>query len=322
MRLRTLAIAAVAFTAVAVLASTPTSALITQLNNGFFDSNLSGWTASAVGNVNVAWSTYDASSSSSSGSAGLQDVDPSAMASNTYWIGLKQCTSAVAGGSYHLSAVTGIPSGQSTTGRIAVVVTYWSGTNCTGSKLGPPTFAINTHADFLWHTVGSDTTAPAGTQSASIGLDIQKDQAGGAFVGYFDDVIFYGGVVSGSCTADATHLCLTGNRFRVSMQWTNYNNGVTAAAHAVPFAGETGFFYFDDSNNLELMVKVHNACTGYGHYWVFAAATTNVGYTLTVRDTLTGETHQYSNAAHVLSPAITDQGDFGSSSCFPASTAP
>lgn len=322
MRFRTIAVSFAAFAVIAVIAPTPAAAIINALTNGFFDTTLNGWTHLSA-QVDVGWSSADANNSSSSGSAGLRDVDPSASASNLYWTALGQCVPATAGNTYHLSAETGIPSGQSTTGRLTVVISYYSGASCGGSQKGNSVFSPANHsADNTWHLIGSDSVAPAGTQSAWITLDIQKDQAGGAFVGFFDDVFLWSGVITSSCTADATHLCLTGNRFRVSMQWTNYNTNVTKAANAVPFAGETGFFYFDDPNNLELMVKVHNACNGYSHYWVFAAATTNVGYTLTVTDTLTGETHQYYNTPHVLSPAITDQGNFGSSSCFPASTAP
>ncbi len=117
---------------------------------------------------------------------------------------------------------------------------------------------------------------------------------------------------SSGCTADATHLCLTGGRFQVSVQWTDYNTNVTAAATAVPFVDESGFFYFQDPANIEIMVKVHNACAGFGHFWFFSAATTNVGYTITVTDTKTGQTETYSNPAHVLSAAVTDQSSFGS----------
>lgn len=113
-----------------------------------------------------------------------------------------------------------------------------------------------------------------------------------------------------ACSSDATHLCLTGSRFSISAQWTNYNTGVTAAANAVPFRDESGFFYFQDPNKVEIMVQIKDACPGFGHFWVFAAATTNVAYTLTVVDTQTGRTENYSNPAHVLSAAITDQSSF------------
>ncbi|HKI85464.1 MAG TPA: hypothetical protein VKA53_01840, partial [Thermoanaerobaculia bacterium] len=112
------------------------------------------------------------------------------------------------------------------------------------------------------------------------------------------------------CTPDSTHLCLDGNRFQVSVNWTNYNTGVSALATAVPFRDESGFFYFQDSANIEVMVKMHNACKGYGHYWFFSAATTDVAYTITVTDTETGLSETYSNPAHVLSEAKTDQSSF------------
>ncbi len=290
----------------------PANAVSNLVTNSYFNSSINAWTAAAAGHVNVAWSSSDVHGSSSSGSAALQNYDANAMASSVYWIGLRQCLPVTAGTSYHMSGYIGIPAAQTRTGRAAIAVQYYNGNICSGTKIGNPVFAINTHADNTWHAVSSDTTAPAGAGSVSINLDTQKDQAGGAFYTFYDEVVFYSTSPSGTCSADATHLCLTGNRFRVSMQWTNYNTNVTKAANAVPFAGETGFFYFDDPSNLELMVKVHNACPSFGHFWVFAAATTNVGYTLTVTDTLTTQTQQYSNLPYVLSPAITDQSTFGS----------
>jgi len=295
-----------------LVAVSPANAAINLITNSYFNSSINNWTPAAVGYVTPTWSTSDAHFSASSGSARLQDYDASAMSSSTYWIGLRQCVPVTAGMGYHLSAYIGIPAAQSRTGRAAVAVQYYNGDICSGTKLGNPIFAINTSADNLWHPVSSDTTAPASAGSASINLDIQKDQAGGNFYAYYDEVIFSGSGSTGTCTPDATHLCLTNNRFRVSMQWTNYNNGITKAATAVPFANETGFFHFGNAGNLELMVKVHDACAGYGHFWVFAAATTNVGYTLTVTDTQTSVTQQYTNPAYLLSPAITDQTTFGS----------
>ena len=294
------------------IGTVPAQGATNLLANSYFNSSLNYWTVTSTSYVNTTWSgTNDAHSSSSSGSARLSDVDAQSRPTS-YWKGLKQCTPVTSGTSYQLTAWVGIPSGQSRTGRTAVVVVYYSGSNCGGSQVGDSIWAGATTADGYWHSVSSSSTAPAGAASASIDLDIQKDQAGGTFVAYYDEVLFYSTGSAGTCTSDATHLCLTGNRFRVSMQWTNYNNGITKTANAVPFANETGFFHFGNAGNLELMVKVHDACAGYGHFWVFAAATTNVGYTLTVTDSQTSVTQQYTNPAYLLSPAITDQTTFGS----------
>jgi hypothetical protein len=48
---------------------------------------------------------------------------------------------------------------------------------------------------------------------------------------------------------------------------------------------DSGLFYFNNSNNWEMLLKVLNACTLNNRYWVFVSATTNVQFTLTVTDT-------------------------------------
>ncbi len=168
---------------------------------------------------------------------------------------------------------------------------------------------------------GLVTTTFAGLNVASVeayAVAIESDGKivatgwGGNYSGTYFFVLARYQVSTSACTADATHLCLAGNRFRVSVQWTDYNTNVTAAATAVPFVDESGFFYFQDPANIEIMVKVHNACAGFGHFWFFSAATTNIGYTITVTDTKTGQTETYSNPAHVLSAAVTDQSSFAS----------
>jgi hypothetical protein len=45
-------------------------------------------------------------------------------------------------------------------------------------------------------------------------------------------------------------------------------------------------------------------------WWVYAAATTDVEYTMTVTDTLHDETKTYTNALGNASPAITDSAAF------------
>ncbi len=301
------------FVVATAFAAIPVNAATNQVTNGTFDHDLSNWSALAVGQVNASWSsTYDAGSSSSSGSALLKDVASGTQASNTWYVGLGQCISASAGDTYHLAGTTGILKGQSDTGSVAVFVLFYSATNCNGGQIGNGNGFDNTFADGNWHVQSADGVIPAGTRSIMVSLGIHKDQAGGEFDGYFDNIVFSAVHGSGNCTADATHLCLTGNRFRVSVQWTDYNTNVTAAATAVPFVDESGFFYFQDPSNIEIMVKVHDACPSFGHFWFFSAATTNVGYTITVTDTKTGQTETYSNPAHVLSAANTDQSSFAS----------
>ena len=107
----------------------------------------------------------------------------------------------------------------------------------------------------------------------------------------------------GPCTPGAEALCLaSGVRFRVTTTWTT-----AAAAGAGKGAGltmDTGAFWFFASSNLELVVKVLDGCAVNGSYWVFAAGLTDVGVTVTVTDTQTGESRSYTNPAGVPFPPL------------------
>ena len=60
-------------------------------------------------------------------------------------------------------------------------------------------------------------------------------------------------------------------------------------------------------------VTISVGCAGVnGHFWVFAAATTNVEYTLRVTDGETGEERGYFNPLGTSAEAITDTGAFAS----------
>ena len=69
-------------------------------------------------------------------------------------------------------------------------------------------------------------------------------------------------------------------------------------------------FWFFNADNWEMLIKVLNGCSITNHFWVFAAATTNVEYTLQVTDTDTGVVKQYFNPLGVSAAAITDTGAF------------
>jgi hypothetical protein len=63
----------------------------------------------------------------------------------------------------------------------------------------------------------------------------------------------------------------------------------------VPLTTDTGYFWFFNDANVELVLKVLDGSAINGHYWVFYSALTNVGYTITVTDTETGEVRTYPN---------------------------
>ena len=77
-------------------------------------------------------------------------------------------------------------------------------------------------------------------------------------------------------------------------------------------ARDSGLFYFFNPNNAEMLVKVLNGCPvpGLQAYWVFYAATTDVEFTLTVRDTQSGEVRRYPNTLGQAAPPIQDTNAF------------
>jgi hypothetical protein len=113
----------------------------------------------------------------------------------------------------------------------------------------------------------------------------------------------------GPCAPTATNLCLNRGRFRVEVTWEA--NGSSGPGRVVPgAAADSGLFWFFGPDNWELMVKVLDGCALNHRYWVFAAATTDVHYVLTVTDTATGQVARYENPAGHPSAATTDTGAF------------
>jgi hypothetical protein len=98
-----------------------------------------------------------------------------------------------------------------------------------------------------------------------------------------------------SCVADATTLCLNANRFRVQVEWVAVNIGQTGVGQSAPLSSDTGSFWFFSSGNLELNIKVVDGRAVNGKFWVFFGALSDVGYTITVTDTLTGLQRTYVN---------------------------
>jgi photosystem II stability/assembly factor-like uncharacterized protein len=100
---------------------------------------------------------------------------------------------------------------------------------------------------------------------------------------------------AGPCVADATSLCLNGDRFRVQVNWFAANIASSGAGQTVPLSSDSGSFWFFSPGNLELIVKVVDGRAVTGHFWVFYGALSDVEYTITVTDTQTGTSRTYSN---------------------------
>jgi len=115
----------------------------------------------------------------------------------------------------------------------------------------------------------------------------------------------------GPCTPGTNSLCLLDNqRFRVEVEWLDFDGNRGPGTVASCGSEDSGLFWFFNPANWEMLVKMVDGCGNNGRFWVFAAATTNVGYTLTVTDTLTNVQKSYDNPLGVASPAITDTNAF------------
>ncbi len=99
-----------------------------------------------------------------------------------------------------------------------------------------------------------------------------------------------------TCAADATTLCLLGGRFAVRVDWRDQHGHGAGAGQALPWSDATGFFWFFDSGNVELAVKVLDGRAVDGKFWVFYGGLSDVEYTVHVTDTATGAVRDYHNA--------------------------
>jgi hypothetical protein len=113
------------------------------------------------------------------------------------------------------------------------------------------------------------------------------------------------GSSGGACTPNATTLCIDQNpgdgRFMIQVSYhTVQGGGLSGSGNAIPLSSlgvtEGGLFWFFGASNPEMLIKVLDGCAITQHFWVFYAATTNVGFTVTVTDTLTGHQAVYTNA--------------------------
>jgi DNA-binding beta-propeller fold protein YncE len=112
------------------------------------------------------------------------------------------------------------------------------------------------------------------------------------------------------CGASSDVLCLEGDRFAVEAEW-RIPSGETGAGHAVELTDDTGYFWFFDAANVEVVVKVLDACVpGFQRFWVFASGLTNVEVELTVTDTESNEVKVYTNPLSTPFQPIQDTNAF------------
>ena len=102
-----------------------------------------------------------------------------------------------------------------------------------------------------------------------------------------------------------------GGRFAVETHWQTAD-GDSGTGSAIQLTSDTGYFWFFGPDNVEVIVKVLDACglPGFDNFWVFAAGLTNVEVLLRVTDTESGEIQEYQNPQGTAFQPIQDTDSF------------
>jgi hypothetical protein len=85
---------------------------------------------------------------------------------------------------------------------------------------------------------------------------------------------------------------LLDGRFSIAMTWMNQYNGTSGVGSALSLSDETGAFSFTSPSDLEVLFKMLD----FGdRVAVFYGTLSDLGYTATVTDTLSGQVKTYVN---------------------------
>jgi hypothetical protein len=159
----------------------------------------------------------------------------------------------------------------------------------------------------------------AGGQSAYAGTDSSASNpsllptlpigTAGAFPAYRALGIRLEAEAQSACTPNATTLCLNNGRFKVEAQFETATQPLTAA-QVIRLTDDTGYMWFFSSTNVEVVVKVLDACSFNQRFWVYAAGLTDQRIELTVTDTQTDTQKHYSNPLGRTFVTVTDSDAF------------
>jgi hypothetical protein len=108
-----------------------------------------------------------------------------------------------------------------------------------------------------------------------------------------------------TCIEDAFTMCLNGGRFEVVATFDD-GRGHSGNAEMVRLTDASGYMWFFNSTNIEVVIKVLNGCALNSEYWVFIAGLTNVNVVITVTDSITLASVQYVNPPNTTFQAIQD----------------
>lgn len=169
----------------------------------------------------------------------------------------------------------------------------------------------NTQYGFVLGFSGGDHPGPVDLAILHVGADSYASGRAIEWTGLEEtalphDLVFF---LEGAEHEPATTLSLLGGRFAIEAHWVTGDHQGFGAPVALTDAA--GTFWFFHSDNIELIVKVHDACVDpYKRYWVFLAGLTNVAVDLRVRDLVAGFEHTYHSDVGEVFPTVLDTSTF------------
>ncbi len=149
-------------------------------------------------------------------------------------------------------------------------------------------------------------------------VDVRTFPAGGTPESTGYSVFSFGGAscpAATSCTRTSNAACLVSSRFQVTAVYDNTATGA-GVGQVMSFSGtraesnESVFYYFTDPSNFEMGIKVLDACSFSGSFWVFIGGLTNQGWNVNVLDTQTGRKKTYANSLGTTTVTVTDTAAF------------
>jgi len=181
-------------------------------------------------------------------------------------------------------------------GEVAVQYATTPGTATAGDDYTPVsgtiTFADGDSAPKTILVPIEDDDVEEGPETLTVTL---SSPTGGATLGTPAAAEITIGESDAPCIEDAVTLCLEEDRFEVRTLWRT-NLPSSGEGMAVELTDDTGYFWFFDDANVEMVVKVLDACVDpFNRFWVFAGGLTNVEVQLVVRDTVADVVKTYEN---------------------------
>jgi len=117
-----------------------------------------------------------------------------------------------------------------------------------------------------------------------------------------------GAAPESTCASTGTAVCIDG-RFQVAVRF-HLGGGDSGDAQAISLqslgVAQGGLFWFFAADNPEMLIKVLDGCGVNHNFWIFYAAATNVGFTVTVTDTQTSRQRTYTNPIGTAAPPLQD----------------